>query len=96
MGATSNLHVWDPQQERFVLRTVDQEKHGILLIVGKDETITHRLGPFISFPKLPNTDNFQFSLSILDNRNAFETPGSSREVVGQEVDPTTSLLVSSI
>jgi len=50
MGATSNFHVWDPQQERFILRKADQDKHGILSIVGRDETITQRLGS--SIPKI--------------------------------------------
>jgi len=49
MGATSNFHVWNPQQERFILRRVDQDKHGILSIVGRDETITQRLG--LTIPK---------------------------------------------
>lgn len=47
MGATSNLHVWDPQQECFILRGMQQGKDRILSIVGKDETVTHRLAPFI-------------------------------------------------
>lgn len=46
MGATSNHHAWDPQQERFILRGVHQEKNGILSIVGQDETITNRLASF--------------------------------------------------
>ena len=46
MGATSNLHAWNPQQERFILRGVHRDKHGLLSIIGKDETITHRLVPF--------------------------------------------------
>ena len=48
MGATSNFHVWDPQQERFILRGVYQDKNGILLIIGRDETITQRLAQFFS------------------------------------------------
>lgn len=44
MGTTSNFHVWDPQQERFTLRGVHPDKNGILSIIGRDETITQRLG----------------------------------------------------
>lgn len=32
-----------------------------------------------------DADGFQLSISILDDRNAFETPRSSREVVKREV-----------
>jgi hypothetical protein len=48
MGATSDFHVWDPQQECFILRGVDQDKKGILSIVGRDETMTQRLGSLIT------------------------------------------------
>jgi len=48
MGATSNFHVWSPQQERFILRGVDHEKSGILSIIGRDEMTTQRLASFIS------------------------------------------------
>lgn len=48
MGATSNFHVWDPRQERFILRGVHHDKNGILSIIGRDETITQRLAPSIS------------------------------------------------
>lgn len=50
MGATSNLHVWDAQQERFTLRGVHRGMSGILSIVGRDETTTQRLAA-IHFPK---------------------------------------------
>jgi len=48
MGATSSFHVWDPQRECFALRGVHHDKNGILSIIGRDETMTQRLGPFIS------------------------------------------------
>lgn len=53
MGASSKLHVWDPQRECFIIRGVQRDKRGILSIIGKDETITHRFGPFI--PKNPSS-----------------------------------------
>lgn len=36
-------------------------------------------------------DDTQLSISILDNRGSFETPGSSREVIGPEVRLTVFL-----
>ena len=50
MGTTSNLHVWNPQEERFFLRGAPRDKNGILSVVGKDEIITHRFVLFI--PKI--------------------------------------------
>ena len=43
IGATSNLHVWDPQRERFTLRGAPHDKSGVLSIISRDETITQRL-----------------------------------------------------
>jgi len=48
MGATSNFHIWDPQQERFILRGVHRDKNGVLSIIGRDETITQRSASSIS------------------------------------------------
>jgi hypothetical protein len=48
MGATSNFHVWDPQQECFILRGVDQEKNGILSIVGQRRNDNAEVGPIIT------------------------------------------------
>ena len=56
MGATSNFHVWDPQQECFILRGVDQDKNGILSIIGRDETITQRWDR--SFLRIFSSDDF--------------------------------------
>jgi hypothetical protein len=53
MGATSNFHIWNPQQERFLLRGVHHDKNGILSIIGKDETITQRFASFISKAAFP-------------------------------------------
>jgi hypothetical protein len=53
MGATSKFHVWNPQQERFILRGVDPDKNGILSIIGRDETITQRLASFTSRSTCP-------------------------------------------
>jgi len=38
-----------------------------------------------------SSDGFQLSISILDDRNSFETLGSSREVVRREVHLAISL-----
>ncbi|KAF9646581.1 hypothetical protein BDM02DRAFT_3099578 [Thelephora ganbajun] len=40
MGATSNFHVWNPQQECFILRGLHHGKSGILSIIGRDEAVT--------------------------------------------------------
>ena len=48
MGATSNFHVWNPQQECFILRGVHHDKNGVLSIIGRDETITQRSASSIS------------------------------------------------
>lgn len=47
LGVTSNLHVWDPRQERFILKGAHQGENGMLSIICKDETITYRLASFV-------------------------------------------------
>lgn len=44
-GTSSHLHIWDPAQQKFVLRGLQGRKDGQIVIVGKDEVVSARLVP---------------------------------------------------
>ncbi|RPD78227.1 hypothetical protein L226DRAFT_558242 [Lentinus tigrinus ALCF2SS1-7] len=42
-GTSSHLHIWDPAQQKFVLRGLQGRKDGQIVIVGKDEVVSASL-----------------------------------------------------
>ncbi|TCD62598.1 hypothetical protein EIP91_006644 [Steccherinum ochraceum] len=42
IGASSGLHVWDPQTRAFVLRNTTPKQQGILVVTGMDEATSER------------------------------------------------------
>jgi hypothetical protein len=42
LGTSSIFHTWDSSSERFVQAGVEEGKHGLLMIDGKDEVVSRR------------------------------------------------------
>ena len=42
MGASSALHIWDPDKETFILRGLEDRQNGLVVITGYDEEVSAR------------------------------------------------------
>lgn len=42
MGASSALHIWDPNKETFILRGLEDRQKGLVVITGNDEEVSAR------------------------------------------------------
>lgn len=53
-GTSSPLHLWHSGLEIFLLKNVEKDKQGVIVLIGKDEVVSARLIPCIEHTDISN------------------------------------------